>query len=237
MISDPCEPNPCGRGALPPRQVGSGPNAECACDCPPLYNGDPYIECKPECVVNSDCPLDKACRNFQCYDPCPGVCGRNAQCDVRNHSPVCSCLPGYQGNALIECVRPPPPDPTPIDPCNPNPCGQNAIARPAGKICQCTCPPGLQGDPFVQCKPECTIDQDCPRTLACISQKCKDPCIYDNQCGINALCEVRNHRSTCICPPGYEGDAYQICTPIRERKSTRCLFNSQLNAFCYSNSS
>ena len=86
--------------------------------------------------------------------------------------------------------------------------------------------PGLQGDPYVECRPECTVDSDCPRTLACISQKCKDPCVYDNRCGINAICEVTNHRSVCVCPPGYEGNAYQLCTPIRERE---CLYRSRTN--------
>ena len=212
VINDPCDPNPCGPGAIP-RQVGD----ECECSCPPGLFGDPYRECKPECVVNSDCPRDKACRDYHCYDPCAGLCGQNAQCEVRNHSPLCSCLPGYVGNALIECRRPPPQEPVVTDPCDPNPCGQNAIARPSGDQCICTCPPGLQGDPFAICKPECTVDSDCARTLACISQKCKDPCVFDNQCGINAICQVNNHRSNCICPPGYEGNAFQACY----RKTTR----------------
>lgn len=213
VVSDPCNPNPCGRGATPRRE-----GDDCVCSCPPEYQGDPYVECKPECVINPDCPTNRACRNNHCYDPCPGVCGRNAQCDVRVHSPVCSCLPGFIGNALVECVRPPPVQPDIVDPCDPNPCGRNAVARPSGRTCQCSCPFGLQGDPYVECKPECTIDPDCANTLACIGQKCKDPCVFNNQCGINAICEVRTHRATCICPPGYEGDAYQKCTPIRERK-------------------
>ena len=219
ILTDPCDPNPCGVGAIT-RRVGD----DCECSCPPEYQGDPYVECKPECVINPDCPDDMACRNLHCYDPCPGVCGRNAVCEVRRHSPICSCLPGYVGNALVECKRPPPVEPVVVDPCNPNPCGVNAIARRVGDYCQCTCPPGLQGDPYGECRPECTIDSDCRSTLACIAQKCKDPCVYDNQCGINAICEVRNHRANCICPPGYEGNAYQICTPIRERKCASLIF-------------
>ena len=220
--NDPCVPSPCGRGALPPRRQGD----TCVCSCPPEYQGDPYVECKPECVVNADCPASMACRNYHCYDPCIGTCGRNAQCAVRDHSPLCSCLPGYQGDPLVECLRPPPTDPLVSDPCDPNPCGAGALARPSGDICICSCPPGLQGDPYVECRPECTVDSDCPRTLACISQKCKDPCVYDNRCGINAICEVTNHRSVCVCPPGYEGNAYQLCTPIRERE---CLYRSRTN--------
>ena len=213
VISDPCNPNPCGSGAIA-TEVGD----DCVCSCPPEYQGDPYVECKPECVINPDCPTDMACRNFHCYDPCPGVCGRNAVCEVKRHSPVCSCLPGYTGNALVECVLPPRPEPVAVDPCQPNPCGVNAIARRVGDYCECSCPFGLQGDPYSECRPECTIDSDCPTTLACISQKCRDPCVYENNCGVNAICEVRIHRATCFCPPGYEGNPFQICTPIRERK-------------------
>lgn len=44
-----------------------------------------------------------ACVNNKCVDPCPGVCGINAQCNVYNHAPNCNCLPGYTGNALSSC--------------------------------------------------------------------------------------------------------------------------------------
>lgn len=53
--------------------------------------------------MNSDCPRNKACLNQRCQDPCPGTCGQNAQCDVINHIPTCSCPPGTMGDAFTIC--------------------------------------------------------------------------------------------------------------------------------------
>jgi hypothetical protein len=39
----------------------------------------------------------------KCKDPCPGTCGQNAKCDVINHSPICSCISGYTGDAFTRC--------------------------------------------------------------------------------------------------------------------------------------
>lgn len=92
--ADPCNPSPCGPNAL--CQDGS-------CSCLPEYQGDPYTGCRPECVLNSDCDLPRACIRNKCVDPCPGTCGQNAQCNVYNHIPMCSCLPGMTGNAFLSC--------------------------------------------------------------------------------------------------------------------------------------
>lgn len=95
-LKDPCNPSPC------------GPNAQCSngiCTCIPEYRGDPYRECRPECVLNTDCPNDKACRRNKCIDPCPGICGDNAECTVINHIPMCNCLVGHEGNAFISCSK------------------------------------------------------------------------------------------------------------------------------------
>lgn len=92
--SDPCNPSPC------------GPNAQCnagLCACLPEYQGDPYTSCRPECVLNNDCPRNRACVRNKCVDPCPGTCGRNAICNVLNHVPMCSCPTGMAGNAFISC--------------------------------------------------------------------------------------------------------------------------------------
>ena len=59
--------------------------------------------CRPECILNSDCPASSACVNQKCVDPCPGTCGSNSECRVVNHSPVCSCATGYTGNAFNDC--------------------------------------------------------------------------------------------------------------------------------------
>lgn len=93
-FDDPCNPSPCGTNAI----CSGG-----SCSCLPEYHGDPYIECRPECVLNSDCPRDKACRRNKCIDPCPGTCGISAICEVLIHVPMCKCSSGMEGNAFVQC--------------------------------------------------------------------------------------------------------------------------------------
>ena len=42
--------------------------------------------------------FSQACVKFQCKDPCrepnPNVCGQGANCEVKNHKPICSCPRG-----------------------------------------------------------------------------------------------------------------------------------------------
>lgn len=91
---DPCNPSPCGANAV---------CRDGTCTCLPEYHGDPYTACRPECVQNPDCPLDKACVRNKCSDPCIGVCGQNAKCTVINHTPMCACPDGMSGNAFAAC--------------------------------------------------------------------------------------------------------------------------------------
>lgn len=60
------------------------------CTCQEGYVGTPPT-CRPECILSSECSLTQSCINLKCVDPCPGACGAQAKCDVRNHSPFCSC--------------------------------------------------------------------------------------------------------------------------------------------------
>ena len=99
---EPCHPSPCGSNA-----ICSQRNQAAACQCIPEYFGDPYVACRPECVVNSDCPSDKACQRNKCIDPCPGTCGINAECRVLNHVPSCTCIVGYIGDPFNACRQPP----------------------------------------------------------------------------------------------------------------------------------
>lgn len=99
--SNPCHPSPC------------GPNSQCRerdgqaiCSCLPTFVGSPPV-CRPECVTNSECPLDKTCINQKCANPCVGMCGTNAYCRVHNHSPICVCNSGYAGDPFTRCNRPP----------------------------------------------------------------------------------------------------------------------------------
>lgn len=94
MKSDPCNPSPC------------GPNANCnngVCTCVSEYHGNPYVGCQPECVQNYDCPKNRACIRNKCVDPCPGVCGQGAQCNVINHQPSCSCPAPLTGDPFVYC--------------------------------------------------------------------------------------------------------------------------------------
>lgn len=69
---DPCSPSPCGPNSL--CRVSNGA-AVCACQTDMI--GSPP-QCRPECVVSSECPLQLACLGRKCRDPCPGTCGANA---------------------------------------------------------------------------------------------------------------------------------------------------------------
>ena len=75
----------------------------CTCECKPNYFGNPMLGCQPGCVLNSDCPVELACLNYQCQDPCPGVCGHNSICIVTNQRPTCYCKQGYSGNPFEGC--------------------------------------------------------------------------------------------------------------------------------------
>lgn len=98
-ISTPCIPSPCGSNAICKERNGAG-----SCTCTPDYIGNPYEGCRPECVLNSDCPTNKACIRNKCEDPCPGTCGPNAACQVISHLPTCTCLEGYTGNPFTACT-------------------------------------------------------------------------------------------------------------------------------------
>lgn len=74
------------------------------CSCSSGYIGSPP-NCKPECLVSTDCAQDKACLNQKCVDPCPGTCGLNARCTVVNHNPICSCPIKYIGDPFVRCIE------------------------------------------------------------------------------------------------------------------------------------
>lgn len=96
---EPCNPSPC------------GPYSNCrvidnhaVCSCQSDYVGSPP-SCRPECIVSADCTQNTACIEHRCKDPCVGTCGLNANCQVVNHNPICSCTSGYTGDPFFECVE------------------------------------------------------------------------------------------------------------------------------------
>jgi hypothetical protein len=94
---NPCTPSPCGPNSQ--CQAVSG-QAQCGCVSGMIGTAP---NCRPECVLSSDCTSNRACINQKCVDPCPGVCAPNAECRVVSHSPVCSCVAGYTGDAFRNC--------------------------------------------------------------------------------------------------------------------------------------
>lgn len=78
-------------------------NEHVVCSCLPSYIGS-APNCRPECVVSSECSQNRACINMKCADPCINACGQNSRCQVVNHNPICSCSPGYTGDPFIRCV-------------------------------------------------------------------------------------------------------------------------------------
>lgn len=98
-INKPCSPTPCGANAVCKEQGNAG-----SCSCLRDYTGNPYEGCRPECIMNSDCSANLVCTQNKCRDPCPGSCGQNALCQVVNHSPLCTCIPGYTGNPFSHCI-------------------------------------------------------------------------------------------------------------------------------------
>lgn len=178
------------------------------CTCLQNYFGDPYSGCRPECTLSTDCSPTKACILQKCRDPCPGTCGQNAQCDVYNHIPVCSCPKGLSGDPFTSCRQI---QQAPTDPCNPSPCGQNGVCRVTNGVAVCACQQGMIGSP-PSCRHECLVSSECALQQACLNNKCRDPC--PGTCGQNAKCQVINHNPICSCIQGNTGDPFSRCYPV-----------------------
>lgn len=99
VVSNPCQPSPCG-----PNSQCREVNGQAACSCAPNNIGAPPA-CRPECTISAECPLNQACSNQRCIDPCVGSCGVNAECKVVNHNPICTCPVFYSGEPFSRCFR------------------------------------------------------------------------------------------------------------------------------------
>lgn len=202
---DPCTPSPCG-----PNSLCQLHNDLPSCSCQPEFIGNPP-NCRPECISNGECPINQACINKKCLDPCVGACGSMAQCNVINHTPNCACLPGHVGDPFTQCrlsiahenLRP----------CANSPCGSNAVCRENRGAGACTCVTGYFGNPYEGCRPECSVNTDCPSDKICQLNKCSDPC--PGTCGAAAECQVINHIPACTCLPGYTGNPFSNCIRIQ----------------------
>ncbi|XP_066980062.1 uncharacterized protein [Macrobrachium rosenbergii] len=237
---DPCSPSPCGPNTRCEVSQRGIPLCRCLSDFVP--DGNTINGCKPQCTVDDDCPDDYRCRATKCVRVCvQGACGTNAECEARNHRPVCECPSNYRGDPHITCTRERPevkvaPPAPPLDPCAPNPCGLNADCRTRGDRPVCTCPLGYEGDPLSNCRRgECIENNDCPGHRVCQRLRCIDPC-QEGICGSGAECTVRNHQPICSCPRGFTGDPFvtcrrfdpqELCSPSPCGRNTNCKVRNE----------
>lgn len=96
-LVNPCAPSPCG-----PYSECRDVNGQASCACLPTYMGTPP-NCRPECLINSECTSNQACIQRKCRYPCDGVCGVGATCNVISHLPTCSCPSGFTGDPFVIC--------------------------------------------------------------------------------------------------------------------------------------
>jgi hypothetical protein len=94
---DPCIPTPCG-----PNSRCDNYNGFAKCSCLPNYYGR-APNCRPECILNSECNSDQSCINNVCRDSCEGACGVGALCQTVNHYPICSCPSHLRGDPQVQC--------------------------------------------------------------------------------------------------------------------------------------
>ncbi|XP_046661270.1 adhesion G protein-coupled receptor E1-like [Homalodisca vitripennis] len=209
---------------------GCGPNTVCLtvnevsmCACKPGYIGHPFHECYPkECMVNSDCPEQKECRDQRCEDACKDACGPNSICKGIKHRPICSCISGYFWKPLIGCQiknctmnSDCPEEKACInehceDPCK-DACGLNTICKVIKHRPICSCSPEHVWDPLIGCQEikECAIDEDCPSNHTCNNGECAETC--NAVCGLNTICIIKNNHAACSCKPGFVGNPFLKC--------------------------
>ncbi|KDR12809.1 Putative fat-like cadherin-related tumor suppressor-like protein, partial [Zootermopsis nevadensis] len=176
-------------------------------------------------------------------------CGPNSGCHIVNGSPLCFCLPEYEGNPPSESCH------LPSNPCDPSPCGPNTqCAILSNGFAKCTCLPGFLESPNTirgcvrkhnPCQPNpcgsgaiCDPNKEpqcsCPESsFGNPYQSCHVPVIslcQPGPCGSNADCYITGNQESCYCKSGYKGDPYSGC--ISEPPSP-CLANPcGPNAIC-----
>ena len=125
------------------------------------------------------------------------------------HAAVCYCERGFETDATGSCID--------MDECRDTPCHRTALCRNALGSYSCVCPTGQVGDPVVTgCRnpDDCTSDDMCPDTAACIQSRCRNPCEVPGACGPLAQCVPSQHKAVCVCPPRTTGDPYVNCNPL-----------------------
>lgn len=175
------------------------------------------VRCRTDndCDISENCVQDSYGRS-ECKNSCDGrtLCGRNAECNARNHNADCSCKAGFAGDPKIGCRKiecQTDKDCSNDKLCDQNmckiaclvgrPCGENALCTAENHKQVCYCQPGYSGDPRVRCE---AVDF------------CRDA-----PCGPGALCKNSKGSFQCSCGRGLVGDPYnEGCRPAVE-----CLRN------------
>ncbi|KAF5291111.1 hypothetical protein FQA39_LY14353 [Lamprigera yunnana] len=217
------------------------------CRCPSGYDGDPYINhCAPaqkRCINDNDCLANEKCvqpgecicpppffTNLQdgsCRNPCERFpCGINAKC-TPSDPPKCMCLNGFKGDPFQGCID--------VDECADNPCAYAAHCLNQKGGYKCVCPKGMTGDPYKSgcildlngsSKTECSTNNDCANTLACVDGTCISPC-GALLCGSHAYCEPENHAAWCRCSVGYtknkDGECVSLCDGYLCASGAQCI--------------
>lgn len=204
------------------------------CTCPPGYVSSGGGLCRPAlpiaeaaCEIDNDCTTNHACITSVCQNPCE--CGPNADCQIREHKPVCACRPGFLGDARTGCYEiicqsdsQCSDDETcinnrciPACSAEPNICGQSAECYGVFHRASCRCKIGTVGNPSIACQPiGCRSNSDCPLDKSCMNSRCIEPCL-PSPCNEPAECKVYHHEARCICPPGYQSTE-DGCITIRK---------------------
>lgn len=163
------------------RVLDSSPLRTIMCQCPSDAILDPSGRCiaivsvQPQCRTDNECSNVEKCIKGNCVEACRlDRCGINALCKSLNHQSVCSCAPGYTGNAHYECTN-------------------------------------IPKTPIEILPPECYNDNDCSYDKTCRNHICVNPCREYKVCAANAFCSINNHKATCRCPAGYDGNPHIEC--------------------------
>jgi hypothetical protein len=126
------------------------------------------------CTNDNECPIEKACLNGQCIDPCTlrGVCGENALCSTVLHQPRCSCPNCHVGRPDKHCIP------------------------------EAHCEEITTNRPRIPNIVQCESNSDCFENLICSNGICDDPCanVY---CEEFKKCVVVRHNPTCVCKFGF----------------------------------
>lgn len=171
------------------------------------------------CKEDRDCPSKEVCivRNNRgdCKNPCATFtpCTTNAECKVYDTLPLrtmtCTCLPGFTGKGDQHCA--------PISKdfsigLN----SSNSKGREDWLII-------VFHFPAAPVQAGCSSDDECALSQACRNRACINPCVQENPCSSSARCSVSNHKASCNCPPGTEGDPFTRCVPSKLHSVT-CLY-------------